>query len=124
MAERSEAKSAKRSFASKTHIYSCLRIHRSNRLLAYAWAEISLLIFDAKLRFALSTSLRPAILCEIKTNNLFFNFDLIVRVLLSQVSSVASFFIYYNIYIKIHQSFPIRVLSSSNLFFSISVFQN
>jgi len=48
MAERSEAKSAKRSFASKIKIRD---------------------IFDAKLRFALLDSLRSVIFSEIQVNN-------------------------------------------------------
>jgi len=48
MAERSEAKSAKRSFASKYQRF---------------------LFFDAKLRFALLASLRSAIFSEIKVDN-------------------------------------------------------
>ena len=48
MAERSEARNAKRSFVSKYLI---------------------ILIFDAKLRFTLLASLRSAILSEIKVDN-------------------------------------------------------
>jgi len=51
MAERSEAKNAKRSFASK---------------------KIKNLKFDAKLRFALLASLRSAIFNEIQVNNLLY----------------------------------------------------